>query len=128
MSDDRAHITEPTVIRTRAAVSTLRLPYMSPARPSTGVKHRTRQQGRRDHPGHRARRGVRQPGQVGQERYDDGLHDGHEDAAERQHRNGEPVAQGSRFRRAGYRARLVHRHSIAARKETGEWLFTIAGE
>ncbi|TCR16434.1 hypothetical protein EV578_114185 [Streptomyces sp. BK205] len=38
MSDDSAHITEPTVIRTRDAVSTLRLPYMSPARPRTGVR------------------------------------------------------------------------------------------
>lgn len=38
MSDDRAHSTEPSVMRTRAPVSTLRLPYMSPARPSTGVR------------------------------------------------------------------------------------------
>ncbi|CAM5709823.1 hypothetical protein SCANM63S_07143 [Streptomyces canarius] len=38
MSEESAHITEPTVIRASAAVSTRRLPYMSPARPRTGVR------------------------------------------------------------------------------------------
>jgi hypothetical protein len=73
------------------------------------------EQGRGDHPGDGARGGVGQPGQGRQQRDDHGLHDRHEDPAERQHRNGEPVPQGAppgeAAGRVGYRDGLAHGHS-----------------